>query len=278
MLLIAISLVVRAYRWRVLLDGLGVHVDFRRLVELYFVGNFFNTFLPSGFGGDAVRIIEVADDVSADVAAGTVIVDRLTGLLTLFGVALVALPFRPDNFPAWTFWLVLLVSLAGLVGGFVLLEGSLIRRFGSWLPGPLSPVGDGPVARVLRAVQGCGWPAVLRAMGVSLIFNVILIAWWVALGIARGHDIALSYYVLIVPIMSVMLLIPSVGGVGPREGVAPALFAAAGLTAVEAALLPFTVKLATSVVGLLGAPIYIVALLRQRRSARVNSPGDQGPT
>ena len=264
--LIALSLVVRAYRWSVLLRGLGSRISLWRLIELYFVGNFFNTFLPSGFGGDAVRILEAAEDISADAAAGTVIVDRLTGLMALFALALVGLPFRPAGFPSALLWLVSLSAAAGLAGGFVLLEGSLIRRFGSWLPGPLSPIGDGPVARVLRAVQGCGWPAVWRALGISLIFNGILIAWWMVIGIARGHDIPLSYYVLIVPVMSVLLLVPAVGGVGPRESAAPLLFSAAGLNAVEAALLPFSVKIATSVVGVLGAPVYILSLLRQRRA------------
>ena len=53
--------------------GLG-DCCFRPIGHLYFVGNFFNAFLPSGFGGDVVRIIEIAEDVPGDVAVGTVIV------------------------------------------------------------------------------------------------------------------------------------------------------------------------------------------------------------
>ena len=98
-LLFTIGLVVRAYRWLLLLRGLGIPVAFKRLLELYFVGNFFNSFLPTGFGGDVVRVFEVSQDVPANVAAGTVIVDRLTGLLMLFVMALAALPFRPASFP-----------------------------------------------------------------------------------------------------------------------------------------------------------------------------------
>jgi uncharacterized membrane protein YbhN (UPF0104 family) len=117
------------------------------------VGNFFNAFLPSGFGGDAVRIMEVARDVPANVAAGTVIVDRLTGLLMLFVMALVGLPFRPADFPQELFLLITAVSVAGLIGGVILLEGSLLRRFGGWLPAKLSPVGNGPIARLLEELK-----------------------------------------------------------------------------------------------------------------------------
>ena len=42
---------LRAVRWRVLLQALGIVVPLRRLVHLYFVGAFFNIFLPTGFFG-----------------------------------------------------------------------------------------------------------------------------------------------------------------------------------------------------------------------------------
>jgi uncharacterized membrane protein YbhN (UPF0104 family) len=262
--LITASLVLRAYRWLLLLRGLDVKVSFGRLVELYFVGNFFNAFLPSGFGGDAVRIMEVARDVPTNVAAGTVIVDRLTGLLMLFVMALLALPFRPEGFPQPLFQLITAVSIIGIIGGIILLEGSLIRRFGGWLPGKLSPTGDGPIARLLQGVQGSGWRAVLGALAVSILFNLLLVTWWYAVGRSIGANISYFYYLLVVPILSVALLVPSLSGLGVRESLAPSLFAGAGIqdsTAVAISLLVFLVMRASS---LLGAPIYIIATLRQR--------------
>ena len=51
-LLVNASVVLRAYRWLLLIRGLQTRVSFGRLVELYYVGSFFNVFLPSGIGGD----------------------------------------------------------------------------------------------------------------------------------------------------------------------------------------------------------------------------------
>ena len=49
-LLVVISMPLRAWRWWVLLLGLGVKkIRFGQLVQLYYVGSFFNAFLPSGF-------------------------------------------------------------------------------------------------------------------------------------------------------------------------------------------------------------------------------------
>ena len=266
--LINASLVLRAGRWWVLLRGLGSEIPFRRLVSLYFAGNFFNVFLPSGFGGDVVRVVEAARDATPAAAAGTVLVDRLTGLMVLFLFALLTLPFRPPDFPPAQAAVVAAISLAGLVGGFVLLDGRLLRRFGRWLPALLSPVGDGPVAQLLAAVQGCGWRAVAGALGVSVLFNGMLIGWWVIAGISLRYNIPLHYYLLAVPLLSVTLLAPSVGGLGVREAVAPLLFASAGISqsqAVALSLLEFT---AMRLAGLAGAPVYLWSLLHRRPSAK----------
>jgi len=281
-LLVVISLFLRAYRWQLLLRGLNATVRYRRLVELYFAGNFFNAFLPTGFGGDAVRMIEVAQDVPGNVAAGTVIVDRITGLVMLFVMALVVLPFRPDGFSSQLTWIILISCLSGLLASVILLEGSLIRRFGSLLPGPLSPMGSGPVAKVLQAVRGCGWRAIAGALAVSTVFNLILVAWWYAAGRALGYEISYIHYLLVVPLLSLALLIPSVGGLGVREVLAPYLFTSAGLdsgeVAAQAVALSLLVFVIMRLASLLGAPVYIFSVLRKDRSPAVESRDDTATT
>ncbi len=264
--LMVLGLFMRAYRWLMLLRGLKTAVSFRRLAELYIVGNFFNTFLPSGFGGDVVRVMEVSQDMPGDIAAGTVIVDRLTGLLMLFGMALLALPFRPDSFPPELLWPVVGVSVIGLIGGFVLLEGSLIRRFGGWLPNKLSVTDpQRPLAKLLNAVQGCGWHAVGRAFLVSAVFDAVLAIWWMTTGFALGLDhIGYTYFLIVIPILSVSMLVPSVGGLGVREAIAPLLFAGAGLPAGEAVTLSLLVFVTQRATGMLGAPLYLYTLWRDR--------------
>lgn len=267
-ILATVSLSVRAYRWLLLLRGLGIQVRFSRLNELYFVGNFFNAFLPSGFGGDVVRVLEIAREVSASTAAGTVILDRLTGLIMLFVMALISLPLRPETFSANFSWIIIIGSLGGIIGGFILLEGRLIRRFGRWLPGPLSPIGDTAVARLMQAVQGCGWKAIGQALAVSIGFNLILACWWLTSGLALGVTVSFSYYVLIMPILAVPLLLPSISGLGPRELLAPTLFAMAGVSAEIAVSVSLLVFIITRLTGLFGAPVYIYSTIRDGRARK----------
>ena len=59
-----VGIVIRAWRWQVLLNAIGARPPFRRLVYLYFVGQFFSAFLPTGFAGDVVRVLEAGEGVS----------------------------------------------------------------------------------------------------------------------------------------------------------------------------------------------------------------------
>ena len=257
------GLLLRALRWMLLLRGLGAQISLFRLTELYFVGNFFNAFLPSGFGGDAVRVVEMARNVPTDIAAGTVIVDRLTGLLMLFGMALIALPFRPNSFPDELTQLVATVCVLGIIGGYTILDGRLLVSLGRWLPEPLSPFGRGPVARLLRTVSGTGWRAIIKALLISVVFNLVLVGWWLVATRALSLSVSYTYLLLVVPIMSVALLVPSIGGLGLREYLAPLLFAGAGLEPASAVALSLTVFAINRTGSLLGAPVYIWSLLRE---------------
>ncbi len=269
--LIVISIFIRAFRWRLLLLGLGEHVRYRRLVALYFAGTFFNTFLPSGFGGDAIRIIEVAKNVPASTAAGTVIVDRLTGIMSLLLIGLFSLLFRPENFPDNLALIIALVCLIGLAGGAILLEGNLITRLGGWLPPMFSTEGDGTVAKLLQAVKGCGPKAVAGALWVSMVFNLLLVSWWVAAVKALGHNVSYGYMMIVVPMMSIALLVPSISGLGVRESIAGPLFYAAGLADSTAVILSLLVRVVLLVVSLLGAPIYLMTSIREGKHHAANS-------
>lgn len=271
-LLVNASVVLRAYRWLLLVRGLHAQVSFGRLVELYYVGSFFNVFLPSGFGGDVVRILEVSRDIPVDIATGTVLIDRLTGLMMLFALALAALPFRPEDFPQSLLMAIVIICVAGLIGGFALLEGSLLRSMTRWLPQKLLGAAGGFMLKVATAVHQCGWRAIGGAMLISVLFNLIQVAWWTTSAWALGLQIPYSYLLLVVPILSLAMLMPSIGGLGVREFLAPMLFSGAGVTPEQAIALTLLVFALERLSGLLGGPVYIYATLRDRKKAEQQSP------
>jgi len=208
LLLYISSLVIRAYRWFLLLRGLRIQVSFFRLVRLYFVGQFFSSFLPTQFGGDVMRALELTEDTESPAAVGTVLLDRMTGLLVLLLMGLAALPFLAGRMEPWLVWLLVGVAGGGLVGGALVLEGRFLRRLTAWLPSRFSLSGEGALAQIYAAVTGCGWRAVAGAFGVSVVFNLIniLINW--LCGMAVDVGVGLGYFFIASPLLSVSGMIP----------------------------------------------------------------------
>ena len=54
-----------AWRWRMLLEPVALSVPYRRMVSFYFIGMFFNLFLPTIVGGDAVKALLLARETGA---------------------------------------------------------------------------------------------------------------------------------------------------------------------------------------------------------------------
>jgi len=257
-LLFLLGIVIRVFRWRALLHGLGVTPPLRLLLKLYLVGNFFNTVLPSGFGGDVVRVVELAQQNRQSAAVGTVIVDRLTGILSLMALGLVVLPFTQGLAP-WLVWMFIVVAVGGLLGGALLLEGRLLRRVTARLPQALSLAGQGKLADIYAAVSGSGARAIWQALALSTLFNLVNIAVYWLCGLAVGIDVPLGFYFVFVPLLSLTLLVPiSVGGLGARDWVAQPLFGSAGVPDAVVAGMTLLVYAVTLTVGLIGLAIYLV--------------------
>jgi len=266
--LIGISLVIRTYRWHILLSGAGSKVRFSRLLSLYLIGSFFNAFLPSGLGGDVVRAAEAAQDVESSVAVGTVLVDRLTGLMALFMMALVVLPFRPPEFPDYLAVTIAGICISGLMLGFVLVDGRLFFWFIHHLPGAVRQLGGGFISRLATSIQNCGGRTLTKALLVSMLFNLVQVGWWATAGRALGLAVPYTYFLLVVPIMSLALLVPSIGGLGVREFLSPIIFRGAGLSPEQSVALTLLVFGLERVASLLGAPVYIYSTIHAHRQGQ----------
>lgn len=272
--LFLLSLVIRAYRWFLLVRGLEPAVPFGRLLNLYFVGQFFSTFLPTTYGGDVVRTLELTQDSNSSAAIGTVLLDRLTGLMMLALMGLVILPFQIGRMDRWLAWVLLGLMLAILVGGALVIEGNVLRWLTRGFPPKLSLTGQGPLAKVYAAVTGCGRRAVLGAFGVSIVFNVanVLINW--LCGKAMDTGISLGFFFVISPLFSISGLLPSIGGWGVRETLSTAVFGS--VESEKAAAWGIALGLVLLAAGLVGGIVYLVGSLHTMIVER-SSKGDTPP-
>src|SRR5262245_36499244 len=109
--------VLSALRWKVLAGPLGFDQPLRRFTGFYFIGMFFNLFLPTSVGGDVVRAWYLDGGSGRRLAAFvSSFVDRLSGLTVLVGMACVATAFCPPGTPAWVTWSAWAAGVCTLAG------------------------------------------------------------------------------------------------------------------------------------------------------------------
>jgi len=80
-----LSTIFASYRWMLIMHELVFKENFSFYLRSYFKGTFFNQVLPSSIGGDAFRVIELAQKGygKRDSFYG-ILVDRVIGLLGTF--------------------------------------------------------------------------------------------------------------------------------------------------------------------------------------------------
>jgi len=272
-----LGVVVRAYRWQVLLSALEVEVPLGQLTALYFIGFLFTNVLPTGFGGDPIRMYELSRYTHRTAeSAGTVIADRFFGLIVLQAMAVVALPFGYWLVEPWMIAFTVLLLAGSLAAVWLLLNRQLWQSLGERLKhlAPLAQkqgsilskiagrVGNLSIAeglkRFYQSLRGYNAPAVGKTLGVSLIFNILLITMNYLIGLSLGARGSIWYYFLFVPITSIVTMLPvSFAGLGVREGAYVLLFTQAGMlrqTALSLSLLVYVISIFTP--GLIGGVIY----------------------
>lgn len=255
--LFLLGIVVRAVRWQVLLQALQVRRSLGELVLWYFVGGFFNVLLPTGFGGDAVRVLELSrDERRVGPVLNSVVVDRYLGLMALLAMGLIAGAIRPDLAAKPVLGLIALLLFGGIAAAW-LLTRPWWRRWAQ---------GDGFAARWVRtsklAVVAAGLNSystgvLARALAASVVFNLIQIGWNAAIALGLGLRLPPPLFFVFVPLTSVALLLPAFGGLGVRELTYVTLLGSAGVSQASALALSLTIYAMTVAAGLVGGVLYL---------------------
>jgi len=256
-----LGVVVRAWRWKTLLDSINVVVSLGELTAIYLIGFLFNNLLPSGLGGDAIRMLEVNRYTERKSDTFTsVIVDRYLGLLASQAIALVALLFSWGTVPEVVAYLTIIIFAVGVTAGLLLINRPLYlnlqRRFR--LFARITTIKF--IGNLFESFQRYPLPAIGRSYLVAFLFNVTLILMYACIGWALGAQVTLAQFAITVPITSLFLILPiSVGGLGVREWSFKLLYQPIGVTEPMAVVMSLLVYLVGNVIpGIIGGIIYLI--------------------
>ena len=249
-----------AWRWWLLLRPVSLDVPYLRVVGFYFIGMFFNIFLPTIVGGDAVKAVLLARETGAPARSTmSVFMERNVGLFALLAIATAAAFVAPPvDVKGFNLLQLTLLVFAGFIAVNIVLANRPAYRLVDYL------VALTPLARIrsraaslydaLVPYREARWRGVVAAATAqSFLFQAVVILVVFLNANALGLRVPVPALAVFVPLISLAGMLPvSVNGLGIREALYLLLFGQIGVpadAAVSMALLYFAVTLAASLPG-----------------------------
>jgi len=222
-LLVLISHLINIVRWRLLV--LPDLVSFGSILSYYSAGIFSNNFLPTGIGGDGVRIVLIRRHIGVRRAIWTVAADRALGLLGLISFGLPGLWFGPPPMVSELARNVTANQLAGVIG--VVLRGAVGLIALCWRAPSMRERAVAVVRRLLPASDGAVDPSapnwtrtILGCYGLSILSALCLVLTHSCALLAFDLHISAGAAIWLVVLGSLSMLVPiTVNGLGVMESV-----------------------------------------------------------
>ncbi len=251
--------IVSSCRWRLLARSLGFQEPLRRFVALFYVGMFFNLFLPTSVGGDVVKAWQLGGRPGRRwLAALTVLSDRLSGLMALLVIACTATFVEGGAVPEWADYLVWGMTGAGALGFLAL------PVLGRWSAKLRSLAAGMSLYRGHRA----RWAG---AFLLGLVVQSASIGQVWLLGQALGLTAPLLTYAVAVPLVSLFTMLPiSFNGMGVREGGLVLLLTTAGVTQAAALSLGLLWFLMLAAASCIGGGVYVLGRFGRQQWGEAN--------
>jgi hypothetical protein len=260
-----LSLVVIAFRLRLLLRTQDIEIRLWEVVRLTYLGQFFNAVVPGVVGGDLVKAYYAAKHTDHKAAAVVaVLVDRLMGLaeLAVLAGAMVLVLLAAGESPAVMRRSAIAagVALAGVCGMLVFMLSARFRRAFHlrWLYRRL-PIGHHIEAAAAAAARfRRHWGDLVRAFYITFAAHGTWIAGVALAGRAMGVQVAWYYYFLFVPLIYIIGAVPvTPGGAGLVEASYALFFASLGVPDDRILALALTARVLDIARGLPGAVVAV---------------------
>ena len=127
MLLQLASTIAASWRWSLIMKNMQFSESIVFYIRTNFLGAFFNQLLPTSVGGDAVRAIVLSRrGYKKWRSVGAILIDRVYGVIGILLINLIAFASIYHYFPKTLAWLVIAITIIGLVMPLTLSAGMAI--------------------------------------------------------------------------------------------------------------------------------------------------------
>ncbi len=264
-----------ALRWKIIAGECGYPLFFSDSIKGYFIGSFFNTFLPTGKGGDFARggLIAHNKGYSLGGLLGTVFIERILGFLVTIVLLLIAciIWFSRVEFLKSTLFSIFLLIV--IVFGMLLVAVPLFKIiFRKLEKCPFKRVQKfkDDIKTVLE-LSHRNSRIIIFAGSITILNQVlrILLAMLLAEAIP-GFKAPWYSFIIVTLLIFIAVLLPSVGGYGIRESGYIAFFGWFAVDTQAAAIFSILILLLIWFNALIGAFVFIT--FRKKHNVLETSP------
>lgn len=216
-----LGLLIISKRLQVVFRVQKIHISFLETVYVGMIGLFFNLFLPSAVGGDLAKGYYAAKISGKKMAAGTsVLLDRLMGFATLVVMAVMGLLLLHQQMQDPRIERFVYLFLGALIATALILLSKRIANLFRFLRHLLpSAKGQEAVKRIYDSIHQ--YKHHKKAMAYCLLLSLLSQTSFVIshyyISISLGGGVEFSRFFIFVPLIGILSMAPSIGGLGVRE-------------------------------------------------------------
>lgn len=217
--------VLSAYKWKILAEAIGFKNKTMEYFDYYFIGMFFNLFLPTTVGGDVAKCYYLSENDDRDrrsPAIYSVLADRYSGVAVIVWMATIAM-FTPMGSSVAIGYKLFMLAMSVLIliisPTFTLFMHTFFKRK-KWVRTMLKDT----------KVYFNDPKLIIKVLTWSLVFHCIVISIHIVIATAIGIKIPPQYFFIIYPMSAMAGFIPvAFNGLGPREAAYIIFFGYAGI-------------------------------------------------
>jgi len=253
-----VGVLLGSSRWRVLLESYGINVPHKDLYRLYMIGSFFNTFLPTSVGGDAIRMYKVSalTDKRAQ-AVTSVLIERFIGMLILYIISFFSFIFYFGFKREKELFLAIVILLFASIGFIIFLFSILSEKIIKIVPSSLLK------EKLDKIHYSLKYPVkdpknLFKVFTYTTLLQINVVIYFFIISIAIKMKLSIIYFFILIPIILTVTMLPiTIGGIGLREGGFVFLFSRFGVLPEEALTLSILGYFISLVFAGFGGLVYI---------------------
>lgn len=263
-----IAIFLKSLKWKIIVNTVRPEFTVGESIKAFFVGFSFSTITPAKLG-DFIRILYIkTDECGLGTSFSTVIIDRLIDIVLLFSAALIGIAgfstvYHIEVLSAGT----ILLMVAGIVAGIAVLVNEQL------LAALLRPFFNIFIPARLKCTFGQYYrdfysglfafcrdrPRFLGSIATGIVSWIPPFFYGWLLALALGINISFFYFILVIPMISLLDLLPiSISGIGTRDVALIFLFGLQKIPAEQAiAFSLLYLFMSYWLIALIGAGVYL---------------------